>query len=183
MRVLIEAKRVMNRISRFALALAIATAVHINAGVAEENFASIPVEDPDMAAAKQKARETLPDFLVLAKTPRPTMEHLSLKIRIEKGDQKEFFWVHPFEQKEGVFSGVVKSKPRFVRNVTYGQHIHFTEAEVADWLYIENGRMKGNYTACAVIKREPLEQQEAFKKRHGLDCDFLNVSHSTPLMP
>lgn len=32
--------------------------------------------------------------------------------------------------------------------------------------------MKGNYTACAILKREPKAQQEAFKKRFGLECDI-----------
>jgi hypothetical protein len=30
--------------------------------------------------------------------------------------------------------------------------------------------MKGNYTACVLIRNEPKDQQEAFKKRFGLDC-------------
>lgn len=171
----------MTQIFRFALAFAIWVAVHINTGLAGDNFVSIPVEDPYLVAAKQKARETLSGFLVLARAPRPTMEQLSLKIRIQEGDKNEFIWVHPFEQKKEAFSGVVNSMPRFVRSVTRGQRIAFTEAEIADWLYVEDGRMKGNYTACAIIRREPQEQQEAFKQRHGLNCDFLGTRSSIPI--
>jgi hypothetical protein len=31
--------------------------------------------------------------------------------------------------------------------------------------------MIGNYTACAIIKHEPIEDAEAFKRQYGLSCD------------
>jgi hypothetical protein len=31
--------------------------------------------------------------------------------------------------------------------------------------------MKGNSTACVLIRSSPKDQQEVFKKRFGLDCD------------
>lgn len=31
--------------------------------------------------------------------------------------------------------------------------------------------MKGNYTACALLKRETKANAEAFKREYGLDCD------------
>ena len=48
--------------------------------------------------------------------------------------------------------------------MTYGQVIEFTEAEIVNWLYVEGGKMRGNFTACAMLKREPPDQLEAAKK-------------------
>jgi hypothetical protein len=31
--------------------------------------------------------------------------------------------------------------------------------------------MYGNFTACALVKREPGEEAEAFVKKFGLTCD------------
>jgi len=41
-----------------------------------------------------------------------------------------------------------------------------------DWLYIENGMMRGNYTACALLISAPKNEAEEFKKTFGLSCDF-----------
>jgi hypothetical protein len=32
--------------------------------------------------------------------------------------------------------------------------------------------MKGNYTACALLKSAPPSEAEEFKKHFGLNCDF-----------
>ena len=53
----------------------------------------------------------------------------------------------------------------------FGQVIEFSESEIVDWLYTENGKMIGNFTACALLKREPPDQLEAMKKQYGLSCD------------
>lgn len=142
------------------------------AAFGQTNFATVSTSDPDMAAAKQKARETLPGFLTLAKAPRPATEGFSIKVAIRDRGHTEFFWITPFEQKDGKFAGTINNKPRFVRNVSYGERITFGEADIADWLYMDNGQMKGNYTGCAIMKSEPAKQREAFLKRYGLECDL-----------
>jgi hypothetical protein len=53
-----------------------------------------------------------------------------------------------------------------------GQSITFAQSDIVDWLYIENGMMKGNYTACALLKSAPKSEAEEFKKTVGLNCDL-----------
>jgi uncharacterized protein YegJ (DUF2314 family) len=139
---------------------------------AQSNFATVRTDDPVMAAAKQKARETLPGFLTLAKAPRPSTEGFSVKVGIRDRGHTEFFWITSFEHKDGRFSGTINNELRNVRNVRFGERITFTDTEIADWLYIDDGKMKSNYTGCAILKHEPAKQREAYKKRVGLDCDF-----------
>jgi uncharacterized protein YegJ (DUF2314 family) len=128
-------------------------------------------DDPGMVAAMRKARATLKDFLALARRPSPAMTGFAVKVPVREGKDGEYFWITPFEAKGNRFIGRINNTPRTVRNVKNGQAIEFGEDEIADWLYIDNGKMKGNYTACALIKGEPKDQQEEFKKRFGLDCD------------
>jgi uncharacterized protein YegJ (DUF2314 family) len=130
----------------------------------------VPNEDPQMAAAMRKARATLKDFLALAKKPGEKMEGFAVKVAVHDKGRGEYFWILPFEQKGDRFTGAINNTPRSVRNVTNGQTISFSESEIADWMYMDNGQMKGNYTACALLAREPKAQAEAFKKRFGLDC-------------
>ena len=37
---------------------------------------------------------------------------------------------------------------------------------------MDDGKMKGNYTARALLKKAPRREQEEFTKRFGLDLDF-----------
>ncbi|MBV8836865.1 MAG: DUF2314 domain-containing protein [Alphaproteobacteria bacterium] len=128
-------------------------------------------DDPNMVAAMRKARATLKDFVALASKPGSTMRGFAVKVPVREGNTGEYFWITPFEAKGNRFVGRINNTPRTVRNVKAGQTIEFGEDEIADWLYVDGGRMKGNYTACALLKNEPKEQQEEFKKRFGLECD------------
>jgi uncharacterized protein YegJ (DUF2314 family) len=137
-----------------------------------DEVAKVAKDDPDMAAAFSKARDTLPKFLALAQAPRPTITHMAVKIGISSGDDRtEFFWLSPFESRGGKYTGRINNTPRSVKTVKFGQIVQFAEEEIVDWLYTEDGKMLGNFTACALLKHEPPDQAEALKKDAGLSCD------------
>lgn len=139
-----------------------------------DNVVSIPDDDPDMAAAMRKARATLPEFFALAQAPKPTTINFAVKVgvRMDNSSNHEFFWIRPFEKKGNQYSGKLRNDPRSVKRLKFGDTITFSENEIVDWTYLDNGKMKGNYTACAILKREPKESAEAFKKQYGLECDL-----------
>jgi uncharacterized protein YegJ (DUF2314 family) len=131
----------------------------------------IEKDDADMAAAFRKARETLPEFLALARAPRPTASKLAVKIAIPAGNDDEYFWLTSFEPRGDKYAGRINNTPRAAKQVKFGQVLEFSEAEIVDWLYMEDGKMRGNFTACAMLKREPADQAEAMKKQFGLSCE------------
>lgn len=131
----------------------------------------IKTGDPDMMAARQKARATLPEFLRTAGAPRTGMRNFTVKIGIADGEQHEFFWIAPFKQNGTRFTGQIDNTPRLVKNVTKNQTVTFDEADITDWMYMDNGKMKGNFSACVLLKNEPKDQADALKKRLGLECD------------
>ena len=128
-------------------------------------------DDPDMAAAFRKARETLPEFLALARAPQSTATKLAVKIAIPDGDGNEYFWLNQFAPRGDKYIGRINNTPRSAKQVTFGQLVEFSESEIVDWLYMEGGKMRGNFTACAMLKREPPAQVEAMRKQYGLSCD------------
>jgi uncharacterized protein YegJ (DUF2314 family) len=136
-----------------------------------DDVALVEKNDPDMAAAFRKARETLPEFLALARAPRPTATNLAVKIAIPAGDDDEYFWVAQFAPRGDKYGGRINNTPRAAKQVKLGQVVEISEAEIVDWLYMEGGKMRGNFTACALLKREPPDQLEAMKKQYGLSCD------------
>jgi uncharacterized protein YegJ (DUF2314 family) len=132
----------------------------------------VPRNDPDMAAAMRKARATLPEFLALSRAPRPSATGFAVKVAVHDGSNTEYFWITPFKEQDGRFNGRIDNTPRAVKTVRFGQTLDFSADEIVDWLYVDSGKMKGNYTVCVLLKREPKEQLEAAKKRFGLDCDL-----------
>jgi uncharacterized protein YegJ (DUF2314 family) len=127
--------------------------------------------DPAMVAAMQQARSTLGDFLALADAPRPSTTYFAVKVGIPAGARNvEYFWIGPFGRANGRFSGKIDNRPELATTVKLGDTITFGEEQIVDWLYVENGQMKGNYTACVLFRREPREQAEAVIAKYRMDC-------------
>jgi uncharacterized protein YegJ (DUF2314 family) len=133
----------------------------------------IPEDDPHMAKAMYRARGTLDEFLEVYEKRSGNQTSFAVKVGIEDGGQTEYFWLGDFyEKEEGIFIGVINNEPRLVSNVRFGQPYTFEKNAIVDWVYMEGEKMKGNYTACALLRHEPKEQQEQFKKQYGLECDL-----------
>lgn len=139
---------------------------------ARDELFVIPQRDPDMAAAMRKARARLPEFFALSRSPKPSMKDFSVKVGVRAGNGHEFFWIKPFERKGQRFSGRLNNTPRVVTHLKAGDTISFTEKDIVDWTYVDDGKMKGNFTACPLLKREPKEQAQAFIRQYGLDCEL-----------
>jgi uncharacterized protein YegJ (DUF2314 family) len=136
-----------------------------------DGIAYVEKDDAEMAAAMRRARDTLPEFLKLARAPRPTMRAFAVKVAVVEGDETEFFWIAPFEQRKSEFTGRINNTPQLVKKLRFGQTINFREDEIVDWLYQDGGKMIGNFTACVLLKREPRNEAEQFMKELGLRCD------------
>jgi hypothetical protein len=62
--------------------------------------------------------------------------------------------MNPLDFKDDRIIGTINNEPRHAKNVTYRQHISFRESDTVAWMYRENGKMKGNFTACALLKQD-----------------------------
>lgn len=119
-----------------------------------------------------RAQAELPGFLALSTEPKPGMEGFAVKVAIREGEEPEYFWIAPFSANGRQFSGAINNEPRAVHSVKLGQTITFDQSEIVDWMYFDNGAMKGNYTACAVLKSTPAHEADEFKRRFRFSCDF-----------
>ncbi len=126
-----------------------------------------------IAAAMRKARATLPDFLATAAAPKPNMEGFAVKVSIPvSAHDAEYFWITPFSNDNGQFSGTINNTPRLAKTAKLGQAITFRQSDIVDWMYMDGGIMKGNYTACVLLKSASKREIEEFRERFGLDCDL-----------
>jgi len=67
------------------------------------------------------------------------------------------------------FIGQINNTPRSAVNLKMGDTVSFVKNEIVDWMYMDAGRMGGNYSAHAILKSARPEDREAFKRRFGLD--------------
>ena len=136
-----------------------------------DEIVAVETEDPDMLAAFDKARATLDSFLALLRSPPGGAREFAVKVKIVDGSSVEYFWVNEIAKEGDVFTGAVNNEPKWVTTVRPGQRIRFSRAEIFDWMYLARRRMKGNFTACALLKKEPPAEQDAFTREYGLVCE------------
>ncbi len=129
--------------------------------------------DPNMAAAIEKAKSTLDGFLAMTRNPSATYKSVSVKVALTDLGNTEHFWITPFFEKDGQFFGSISTPPRTISNVSMGKTVQFRRDEIVDWMYIEaaSQRMHGNFTACALLKKESPGEAEKLKRQFGLTCD------------
>ena len=125
-------------------------------------------DDPAMKAAFKKARDSLDSAFQAVE-----LSSLSVKVGIEEDGNTEYFWLNDLSRTGDRYSGVINNEPRMVANVRFGQTYEFARGQIVDWTYADarSGKMRGNFTACALLSHEPPEQAAEFRKQYGLDCD------------
>lgn len=126
---------------------------------------------PAMQRAFARARASLDQFLTLAANPRAGARGFAVKVGVREGGTTEYFWVTPFQRSGDSFTGRLNNTPRLVSNVRAGQTLRFARSDIVDWMYVESDRMRGNFTACALLERETPTQRTAFQQQYGLSCD------------
>jgi uncharacterized protein YegJ (DUF2314 family) len=132
----------------------------------------LALNDPVMSAALQSARESLPGFLSLTKHPGPTMERFAVKIALLGDGGPEFFWIYPFAYVGDRFIGQINNMPLTLAGPKKGDTVTFGRHDIVDWVYMDAGVMKGNYSARAILKAALPRDSAVFKRRFGPEFDI-----------
>ncbi len=124
---------------------------------------TVPDDDPEMTAAIQSARASLPSFWDELAKPKPGEESFALKVRITDAGKSEHFWIVDIERDGSKLSGRINNDPEIVGNVVSGQRYEFSEADITDWMFMRNGKIVGNATMRPLLKRMPPEEAETYR--------------------
>jgi uncharacterized protein YegJ (DUF2314 family) len=127
-----------------------------------ENYRLHKADDPEMAAAFIRARETLSEFWAVHRAQKPGQANFSVKVRFEDANGCEYFWLDPFERADGQVAGKINAEPRIVSCVERGQRASAPEADIVDWTYSVAGKLLGNFTLRVILKTMPAEQAAAY---------------------
>lgn len=180
--------------ARFNAKLKIAVAAAIVAMCSSSAFSadpnpvpSVPARDPAMVAAFARAAASLDDFLTKWRNPPPGTDSFSVKVGlidssgvpghaiIRPGDtastRVEFFWMGNLKEEADGFSAQVANDVEYLRNVHPGDTVHFKRSDIADWMYLRDGKIVGNATACPALAHASAAERREMKERYGLACD------------
>lgn len=123
----------------------------------------IPEGDKAMAAAIEKARATVDKFIAALKTPSETQDSFAVKLEVTDGETSEFMWLNAVAYRDGTFTGTLNNEPRDLTTVSLGDELSVPKTDIADWMYLDEGRIAGGYSIRVLMEAAPPEQREAMQ--------------------
>lgn len=131
---------------------------------------SVANGDPAMAAAFDRARATLPTFFDTLAHPAPTMEAFAVKVGLPAPRGTEYVWLSSPSLRDGQIHGTINNQLEYATGYHEGQRIQLPEKFIVDWMYVDAGRMKGNFTACALASKLSRQERREFEQQYQIDC-------------
>jgi uncharacterized protein YegJ (DUF2314 family) len=128
-----------------------------------------PQNDVEMNDAVARARKELATFEALTKSPMAGKTNFGVKVAIPHAGGEEHIWLgQPTFEADSVV-GIVEDKPIYATGVTQGARVRVDRDAISDWMYMENGKLRGGYTMRVAIERLPEEQKAEQKKALGIE--------------
>jgi uncharacterized protein YegJ (DUF2314 family) len=129
-------------------------------------------EDADMKAAIEKARATTPEFLRVLQNPAPNQKQFMVrKVFPAKDAKQQILWINKLTYDGTLLHGTVDdntSQPG--SGIPNDGKVSFPPAEIADWMYNEDGKAVGGFMLRALKAKmtpeewAPFERQFTFKE-------------------
>ena len=110
--------------------------------------------DPEMQAAQDEARKTLPDFIKKLHANKDPEIYFAVKAGLPtpSGDE-EHIWVEDLKYEKGKFAGKLGNEPLNLPGKKTGSEVSFDESAVSDWMIASESGMEGGYTVAILQKR------------------------------
>ena len=126
-------------------------------------------DDPEMNAAITHARMELDTFIATLKSPQSSQSKFGVKVGIPHAAGTEHLWLgQPVFDGDSV-SGVIEDVPVYAQHVKKGDAIRVNRHGVSDWMFMEDGKLRGGYTMRVAVERLPSDQRGEQKKRLGIE--------------
>ncbi|MBI1249235.1 DUF2314 domain-containing protein [bacterium] len=116
-----------------------------------------------MEKAIAKARATTDQFIKVLGEKKGENFAVKAHIEDEKNGEGEHIWLTDVSFKDGKFIGRINNEPAVVGNVKMGQQWTVAKDEISDWLYMNKGKMYGNYTLRPLLKAMPEAQAKQLR--------------------
>lgn len=157
------------RIQSFALPVLMCLAVSGCGSMITDNdpVTMVEADDAEMNAAIDQARGTVSEFIAALAAPKAGQSEFTVKVGVVDGAEVEHMWLANPTYVNGQFSGAISNDPEMVSNVKYGDLYTVAEQEISDWMFVENGVLKGGYTLRVLRNQLSPTERAQFDKSVG----------------
>jgi len=132
----------------------------------KDNLYATPSEDKEMNDAILAAKNTLDQFDRALESNKFDTSTFALKIRFPTSTGAEHIWATSIAIREGHYFGIVDNLPELTTKVKLGDRIQLDKENITDWMYGDNGMLRGGYTIRLIRSRMTKDEREKF------DADF-----------
>lgn len=149
----------------------------------DDNVKLVRAGDALMAEAARRAQASLDDFIATAKSPPEGARGFAVKVALGPKDARENIWVSALERRvrRKVFvtvseswSGRLSNAPVRLQGLKLGDRVSFGAGDIRDWTYrAADGRIMGNFSACAIAAGEGQEKLGQLVAALRLDCGWV----------
>jgi uncharacterized protein YegJ (DUF2314 family) len=136
----------------------------------EPDIYTVESNDKKMNASIDYAKKTLGVFDNALKSENKNYYDFALKVRFNTTNGGgEHMWVNSIELANNKYSGIVGNEPEETKEVKLGDSIQIDSKNITDWMYIEQGKLKGGYTirvmynSLSDVEKKKFESDFGFK--------------------
>ena len=133
--------------------------------LADDPTIKFNTDDPEMNAAIQKARASLPKFWLKFTNHTIEEQGFNLKVRIVDDNGSEHFWCGDIDGEPAKPTCVIDNEPDTVESVKMGQRIVVDPAAISDWMYTRGEKIVGGQTIKVMLPHLPSEEAKIYEGR------------------
>lgn len=130
----------------------------------EPHCVQITEENKAMDHAVQTAHKTVNTFITVLRSPKENQSRFAVKKPFIEGDKVEHIWLKDVSFDGRLFHGKVDNVPVDIKGARLGQEVTVALKEISDWMYVEDGRLVGGYTICAMCENMSPAEKKQFEK-------------------
>jgi uncharacterized protein YegJ (DUF2314 family) len=130
--------------------------------VPNDNVKTVPSEDQLMNSAIENAKLTFTQFDTAFKNGHFDTSQFSLKIRFETAIGGEHIWTYGITFQNNSYYGIIDEDPVAAKNIRKGDKVKITKDNLSDWMYSDNGTLRGGFTIRALRDKMSPEERKTF---------------------
>lgn len=136
----------------------------------ESGTYKVKSDDLEMISTIEKARNSFADFVVAFKSGSTNYDNFSIKVPLKTNDNSlEHIWLSKIEIVNNEYYGIIDNLPVNIKDRYIGSRLKINPNTISDWMYLENGKLRGGYTI--LLWRSYLSVAE--RKEFDKECGFI----------
>lgn len=138
----------------------------------EPDISRVADDNEQMNRAIILAKQTVGEFDHALLSQDTALKSLAMKMRFETPEGGgEHIWLNQITKRDKKYYGVIANVPALTTKVKLGDSVEIPKDKISDWMYVQNGKLKGGYTIRALRDQLSASEQKAFDAENGFDVE------------